>query len=218
MACENRARGGAFTLIEVLVVISIIGVLASLVVSLASGATLKSKISRCKVERDRIIVAMESYKSDFGSYPPDNYNAEKRVVNPAMNSLFYELTGTVFMPLRDEFRPVLGNQSVSSGVIKMAFNTDGFANSSVNTNDVKRYLTVTPAQVGDVSVTGEAYVKVLKSPLDWLPNRSDAPLANSVVNPWRYVRTGATNNPTSFDLWTEFLVGGKLRTVGNWRE
>lgn len=40
---------------------------------------------------------------------------------------------------------------------------------------------------------------------------------NPGLNPWRYVSTNPTNNPSSFDLWAEIIVNGERRIIGNWK-
>ena len=76
-----------FTLVELLVVIVIIGILASLVVGLSGTASRKMRESRTRAELVAIETAIEAYKSKFGHYPPCNPK------DPALNSLYYELTG-----------------------------------------------------------------------------------------------------------------------------
>jgi prepilin-type N-terminal cleavage/methylation domain-containing protein len=92
----------AFTLIELLTVISIIAVLAGMVVGLAPVASAKMKEARVRGELAGLVTAIESYKAKFGVYPPDHtYRAtfpgvgEVTLVNPIMNTLYYELTGAL---------------------------------------------------------------------------------------------------------------------------
>src|SRR5258708_36249247 len=74
MRRENPAFCAAFTLVELLVTISIIGILAGLLVGLAGVAKKKGTISRVEAELGRIDLAIGSYKSSMNFYPPDNYN------------------------------------------------------------------------------------------------------------------------------------------------
>lgn len=37
-------------------------------------------------------------------------------------------------------------------------------------------------------------------------------------NTWRYNSFNPTNNPDSYDLWAEVVVGGKTNVYGNWRD
>jgi hypothetical protein len=36
------------------------------------------------------------------------------------------------------------------------------------------------------------------------------------LNPWRYVSSGPTNNPGSYDLWVDLYIGGKTYRLSNW--
>jgi len=60
----------AFTLVELLVVITIISILMGLVLGAASGVRDKSYRSRAQVEVQAIENAAERYKTDNGDYPP----------------------------------------------------------------------------------------------------------------------------------------------------
>ena len=66
-----RARG-AFTLIELIVVIAIIIILAALVLSTAGYARKKAALARAETEIAAISAACESYKADNGIYPRGN--------------------------------------------------------------------------------------------------------------------------------------------------
>ncbi|MFZ9853960.1 MAG: type II secretion system protein [Limisphaerales bacterium] len=85
----------AFSLIELLVVISIIAVLAGLVVGVAPVASKRMREARIRAELAALVTAIESYKARYGVYPPDNYNPATRTTNPVLNPLFYELTGVL---------------------------------------------------------------------------------------------------------------------------
>jgi len=76
----------AFTLIELLIVITIIGILAGLTLSTLGYVNKKAARSRAEAEVAALSAAIESYKLDYGSYPT-NANTNK---SP---SLFSELTG-----------------------------------------------------------------------------------------------------------------------------
>jgi prepilin-type N-terminal cleavage/methylation domain-containing protein len=64
----------AFTLVELLVVVVIIGILSSLVTVGVMSAVQAAKRSRIAMEMHQITLALEKYKSEFGEYPPDMYD------------------------------------------------------------------------------------------------------------------------------------------------
>jgi prepilin-type N-terminal cleavage/methylation domain-containing protein len=74
-----------FTLVELLVVITIIGILVALITVAAAGALKRARQAEIKVEVDQIGMAFETYKDTNGSYPPncqvDDVN-ETGVENP----------------------------------------------------------------------------------------------------------------------------------------
>lgn len=61
----------AFTLVELLVVITIIGILASLITVAAVGALRRGQEARTKIELNQIADAFEHSKTTVGSYPPN---------------------------------------------------------------------------------------------------------------------------------------------------
>jgi prepilin-type N-terminal cleavage/methylation domain-containing protein len=61
----------AFTLVELLVVITIIGILAALITAAGAGALKRARQAQIKVEVDQISMALQTYKDTAGSYPPN---------------------------------------------------------------------------------------------------------------------------------------------------
>src|SRR4051794_28274562 len=79
----------AFTLIELLIVVAVIAILASLVLPITHTLQ-KIKIrSRTRTEMAQIISAIEIYKDKHNVYPPDNPRDPNFI-----NQLYYELSGT----------------------------------------------------------------------------------------------------------------------------
>ena len=74
-------RAGAFTLIELLIVVSIIAILAGLTLSTLGYVNRKGAESRARTEVVALSSAIENYKLEIGSYP-------------AANNLYNELTAT----------------------------------------------------------------------------------------------------------------------------
>lgn len=68
-AGTRRSRSAAFTLLELLVVLAIVGVLTGLVIGVGRRAAESGRVSRAKVELAAIAGALEAYKRHFGDYP-----------------------------------------------------------------------------------------------------------------------------------------------------
>ncbi len=69
---KKHRTESAFTLVELLIVIAIIAILASLVLAAAGGVQKKGARSRTEGEIAAIVAAMESFKADNGDYPTNN--------------------------------------------------------------------------------------------------------------------------------------------------
>ena len=210
----------AFTLIELLVVIAIIGVLASLIVGLSSYSARKSKESRIRTELNQLVTAIESYHARFGHYPKDNVaNKVPLVVNPVTNALFYELGGTVLDNAAGVFRTREGQETINVTDIQAYFNVEGFVNSSTDPKQVKSFTTFKKKQYEDLFLNAAPDVELLVVPVAWplKPSAPPPPIPSRPgLNPWRYVSTSPTNNPTTFDLWAEYVDGNRIRIICNW--
>lgn len=65
----SRSHRGAFTLVELLVVITIIGMLMALLLPAVNAATENARSMKCKNRLRQLATAMASYESRFQSYP-----------------------------------------------------------------------------------------------------------------------------------------------------
>ena len=70
--CSRDRRYNAFTLIELIVVVSIIAVLGALVLSTAGYARKKGARARAETEISAMSAACENYKADNGVYPANS--------------------------------------------------------------------------------------------------------------------------------------------------
>ncbi len=72
MTRRCAVRPGAFTLIEIMLVIVIIGVLAGMVVPLISGKTQQARLTRARADiESNLGVALDLFEQDVGRYPTD---------------------------------------------------------------------------------------------------------------------------------------------------
>jgi type II secretory pathway pseudopilin PulG len=73
MAKRNETRG-AFTVMELLIVLAIILTLAGLILAASGYVQTKSKRARAEGEIAALSVALENYRADNGGYPTDTAN------------------------------------------------------------------------------------------------------------------------------------------------
>jgi prepilin-type N-terminal cleavage/methylation domain-containing protein len=69
--CFRRGREG-FSLVELLIVIAILGTLATLVVTVGTSSQMKSRDARRKSDINNLAKAMELFYNDYGIYPPES--------------------------------------------------------------------------------------------------------------------------------------------------
>jgi prepilin-type N-terminal cleavage/methylation domain-containing protein len=210
----------AFTLIELLVVIAIMAILAGLIFPVTSAVN-KAKIrTRTRAEMGQIIIGIETYKSKLGHYPPDN------PLYPAQNQLYYELLGTTNDP-SGNFATLDGRPpQLTSAQIKAVFGVDGFVNTLRGGGGDEARSAVgsvlaglKPTQSLLVAATPPVPpIMVLGVPLDGWPPLGEPPPGTHKITPWSYNSSSPTNNPRSFDLWIDLIIGGKTNRICNWSE
>ncbi len=79
-ACPARLRG--FTLIEIMVVITILGVLAALIVPRVVGRTDDARIAAAKQDIASIMQALKLYRLDNGRYPTTDQGLQALITRP----------------------------------------------------------------------------------------------------------------------------------------
>ncbi len=230
---SSTAEGGrfkfhapAFTLIELLAVISIIGVLAALLFPVLGRIKRQQYIRNAQAEMAQLETAIERYKAAYGFYPPDN---QLNPGNPLMNQLYFELLGTtntggnspVYQSLDDPTIQLTGGPSPSD--VGKIFGVSGFMNcskpgSAEDAAKAKNFLPgLKPGQISPpyTNSTDPNPFKMLITSVGG-PDGSYHPLGAVGINPWRYNSSNPTNNPGAFDLWVQLSISGKTNLVCNW--
>ncbi len=220
----RRSEVAAFTLIEMIVVIGIIGLLAALVIPVAGAVNRKAKLTRAQGEMTQIETAIENYNSKMGHYPPDN------APNWAVNQLYFELLGTTNI---GQGATVVYHTLDSSAQIRASDlgsaigpNISGFVNCSKGGEDgflAQNFLkSLKNGQFYTVTNTPSAPVSMaLGMPSSTMPSPSPLQSPNSpysAINPWCYNSSNPRYNPKSFDLWIDVVISGKTNRICNWSD
>ena len=95
----KKGLGGnsAFTLVEILAVVTVIGVIAGIVLAAAGGVQKKAARDQTKAEISMISVAVERFKSATGAYPTSSGNFSTNFYANLTNLLAWktnQITGT----------------------------------------------------------------------------------------------------------------------------
>jgi len=218
-------RRAAFTLIELIIVIAIIGVLASLIFPIVGVINKKKQLSVAQTQLKAIEMAIDGYKTKLGYYPPDNTN------NVAVNQLYFELMGTTNNGAGAAKPPTIwvtmdGSAQIGTTTtpnISTVFGVTGFANTSTHAHSDDEGAAagtfinnLTPNQVALYDLS-KPNVKLLVCSVVWPQEKTPTPVPlNHAANPFCYVSTHPTNNTASYDLWVDIVIGGKTNRVCNW--
>jgi prepilin-type N-terminal cleavage/methylation domain-containing protein len=212
-----------FTLIELLVVIAIMAVLAALTFGILGGVHKTASIGAASAELGQLNNALDNYKAKYGSYPPSNPNA-----SPLVNTLYYELSGVTVNSANSadpKYTTLDGACTIDQTSYQNAFRAgapsttiDGIINCTKGSVEegtaAQNFLLGLKAnRLGTSSTTGPFITNLITSVRG--PDDKYAPLGTTDVNPFRYLYPG-TNNPSSYDLWVQLKISGKMYLICNW--
>lgn len=79
--CFYKNKRG-FTLIEIMLVVTIIGVLAMVVIPRLAGRSEEARVAAAKIQIENIGVALDAYELDNGRYPSTDQGLSALYVNP----------------------------------------------------------------------------------------------------------------------------------------
>ncbi len=84
---DIRKRGRGFTLIEIMVVITILGILAALIVPRVVGRTDDARIAAAKQDIASIMQALKLYRLDNGAYPTTEQGLKALLAKPTLEPI-----------------------------------------------------------------------------------------------------------------------------------
>jgi prepilin-type N-terminal cleavage/methylation domain-containing protein len=216
----------AFTLIEMLTVITIMAIVATLVVTMGQAAAEKKKIVAVEGEKNRLITMIENYKNKLNYYPPDNANLISNTsplyydAFAATNPLIYELTGATNLNNGNNlavfnYSNLITSGSSASPSYEQVFNRGGVANGDALEPHNFYQPGPAPKEYAPYATNSQRiWICGLVVPADLVPGHTN--------NFWHYdSSTPNRHNMNSYDLWAEFSIGtknGKLTIItnGNW--
>jgi prepilin-type N-terminal cleavage/methylation domain-containing protein len=216
---EGKQDAAAFTLIELLLVISIIAIIAAFLVPVVSSIKRLAYINKTKAEMAQIETAIERYKAAYGFYPPSNPNSL------LINQLYYELLGTTNDTSAGKYHVLDGSaQPFNAGSVPTFFGVNGFMNCNKPGvgEDAPMARTFLPdLKAGQIGTATNRLVpgfiaNIIVASVGG-PYQTYKPLGVSGDNPWRYNSSSPTNNPGSYDLYVQIVIKpGQTNLICNW--
>ena len=214
----------AFTLIELLTVIAIMGVLAALILPVVGAVKKHQYIYNAQAEMAQLETAIDRYKAAYGFYPPSPTNPPTMGNQPSyFNQLYYELVGTTYT--NGTYTTLDSSAQINTSDVSTAFSgVGGFMNctkpgAGEDSTAARNFLPdLKPKQFTATSnsVPNGVLVNILICSVGG-PYTQYQPLGQQDLNPWRYNSSNPTNNPGSYDLWIQLVFApGQSNLICNW--
>jgi prepilin-type N-terminal cleavage/methylation domain-containing protein len=217
----------AFTLIEMLVVIAIIGIVAALVVNMNAHAQDKKRRAAVAGDKQKLMLMIGNYQSRLNFYPPDNATNATLVVGSngvtfaqydgwaATNPLLYELTGATNNPNSTTGKiQTFDTNTITSAAYGAVFGRPYVNNANVD--EPHDFFQPGPQPAEYVAYDSVNGIKGLVVPVAVTNNPF-------IPNFWHYDASSPNrHNMNSYDLWAEFITGNPtgtniiITTNGNW--
>jgi type II secretory pathway pseudopilin PulG len=197
------------------------GVLAALLLPVVGAVKKHQYLYNTQAEMAKLETAIDRYKAAYGFYPPSPTNPPT-AGNPStlVNQLYYELVGTVLTNVGALYLTLDGSASIDVGQVPNAFTgIGGFVNCTKpgggeDASVAKNFLSdLKPNQIALIS--NNVAVTVLITAVGG-PDATYQPLGVQDLNPWRYNSSSPTNNPGSYDLWVQLVIGKQTNLICNW--
>lgn len=128
---RNRHRH-AFTLVEILCVIALIGILSAIVLSITGGVYASRNAARARGEIQMIGVAIESFKRSYGEYPLHNGGSNDD--EGWRRSLYACLSGLKVLKVKENQIQLINYESASDDPSKTPVRRAFLSDAQINTN------------------------------------------------------------------------------------
>ncbi len=135
---KRRYRQDGFTLIEIMVVILILGLLATIVVQSLRGAADKAKRTKAQADVAEFKTALDRYYLDNGSYPTTDQGLQALVSAPTTGRTpaNYETGGYIQRLPKDPWGTPYLYQSDGNSYVLKSFGADGVEGGEGNNADI----------------------------------------------------------------------------------
>ena len=213
-------RSAAFTLMELLIVISIIAILAALIFPVAAAIKNKAALNKAKVEVKQVAELIEQYKLQFGYYPPDHQTNPG--VDPIYNTLYFELVGSTYDAANSLYTSLDGAAKITAaecgnllGVSGPGSILNATKSASEESKPAKPFLReIKPGRYYQYT-SGGSTIRLLTCSVPWSDRVAPIIPTAPTVNPFRYLKS-STNNPGGFELWVDVIANRKTNRISNW--
>jgi prepilin-type N-terminal cleavage/methylation domain-containing protein len=222
MKTQNQVyhrRPGAFTLMELLIVISIIAILAALIFPVGAALKNKAALNKAKAEVKQVAELIEQYKLQYGYYPPDHQTNPG--VDPIYNTLYFELVGSTYDATKPTpmYTSLDGGAWVTTNDCRVVLGIGAVLNATKSASEeakpAKPFLReIKPGRYYQYT-SGGSTIRLLTCSVPWSDRVAPVIPGAPLVNPFRYIKN-STNNPGGFELWVDVVAGGKINRISNW--
>lgn len=220
------ANHRAFTLVELLIVIAVIGIIAGFIFPVIKSVKRWQYLKTATAELNHLQTALENYKAQYGAYPPSNQNPNSNYAplndRSQFNQLYYELSGTYSVSIAGTpfFKTLDNHATIAVSDVNTAYGVGGFINCTHGSGEdgatAKNFL----PGLSSRQISGSVSNHTVPSTIMLIttvggPDASYQPVGIQGVNPFRYVYPGV-NNPSGYDLWVQLVISGQTNLICNW--
>ncbi len=223
-------KQGAFTLIELLIVVAIIAILAAIAVPNFLEAQTRAKVSRAKSDMRTLATALESYYVDNNNYVPSSPVSDGDKANEAFHNVSVEVPSVLIDALQGNHNKLWKMTNIQNSSCQVAQSDKDALEEFYGDTNIKdetgfqRDLSGAPGSwanaYGWISHDGTAgFFKMLSTPISYISDPLlEDPWLNKSDGTAAYVKYVACNKfmPIGFTQQSGTITSGPLSGWFNW--